>query len=95
MSRNAAVGSIIGVGVLGVGYFVSRMGSTSTVGQNIMDDKEHFKQQLAQKESIRAGKGDAYSTRDVNVQTKGGDKGIKSDASAKMIDITNDGMGNR
>jgi len=96
MSRNSVtVASAIGVGVLGVGYLVARMGSSSGVGQNIADDKNHFKQQLAQKEAIRAGEGDAYSTRDMNVKTKGGDQGMLSDAGSKMINVAKDGMGNR
>jgi len=91
----AVLASGIAAGVLGVGYFVARMGSSHPVGDKIPDERRRLTAQAAQSETIKAGKGDAYSAREVDVKRKGGDQGIKASSQDKIVDVTKTGMGER
>lgn len=87
--------SAIAAGVMGAGYFVARMGSTHPVGDKIPDERARLQQQQAIAETVKSGKADPYGARDVDVKTKGGDQGIKAASGQKIVDVTQNGMGER
>lgn len=71
---------VVGSAMLALGYAVAEYASAHPIGEEIPVKREELRKEGAQAESVRSGKKTPEEAVDsVDVQIKGGDKGLKTE----------------